>query len=250
MHIGYISKTLFLRAARPLLIFLFLFVIGEGMFSEVSSRTTSVYKGEMNATVWVKWQPESFYFAKPIDYFITKHDNASLRKAILRFHVPSIMGKGLIPASGLAAFLEKNNPHISRNKATEIAKIYTEEAHHEGVNPDVAFSQMCLETGFLRYGGDVHPGQYNFCGLGAVKKGRRGLSFSSERLGIRAHIQHLKAYASTKKLNSPVVDSRFRFVARGSIKNIYDFNGRWASDKQYGQKMISLLKRLYQQNQL
>lgn len=138
--------------------------------------------------------------------------------------LPSIMGKGVVPARGLADFLEKNNPNLTWKKANTIARIYVEEARHEGVNPDVAFSQMCLETGFMKFGGDVQPYQHNFCGLGVAKSGSRGLSFSNMRLGIRAHIQHLKAYASTQKMNYPIVDKRFQFVHRGSVKDIHDLS--------------------------
>ncbi len=155
------------------------------------------------------------------------------------------MGKGLFSAALLADFLKKNNPKLHDKKVREIASLYVKEAQIEGVNPDVAFIQMCLETGFLKFGGNVLPSQNNFCGLGVTGIGQKGLSFPSLQLGIRAHIQHLKAYASTEKLHQKLIDSRFRFVKRGSIGDIKEMGGKWASDRYYGQKIESLLKRLY-----
>lgn len=160
---------------------------------------------------------------------------------------PKIMSTGKSSLPMLAEFLETHNPKISKTEARKIANIYIQEANKEGVNYDVAFSQMCLETGFLRYGGNVKPQQNNFCGLGVITNGLSGLSFPSVRIGIRAHIQHLKAYASTSRLKNPVVDTRLRFVKRGTIKTIDDLNGKWASDKHYSRKIRSLMNRLYEE---
>ncbi len=156
-----------------------------------------------------------------------------------------IMDTGLISANYLAGFLSSNNSMVDHNYAVKLARLYIEEANSEGVNPDIAFTQMCLETGFLRFDGTVKPSQYNFCGLGVTGRGVQGLTFKDERKGVRAHIQHLKAYASVNKLNNNLVDSRFRFVKRGSVKDITGLTGRWASDKQYDKKIRNLLHRLY-----
>jgi hypothetical protein len=104
---------------------------------------------------------------------------------------------------------------------------------------------MCLETGFLAFGNDVDPRQNNFCGLGATGGGVVGASFPDSRTGVRAHVQHLKAYASTEPLVRPVVDPRFNMVARGVAPTITDLAGRWAVDPEYGVKILSLLRRLY-----
>ncbi len=63
--------------------------------------------------------------------------------------------------------------------------------------------------------------------------------------GIRAHIQHLKAYSSIEKLNSPIIDKRYKFVKRGSVKTIYDLSGKWAMDPLYGKKLYKLLHKMY-----
>ena len=104
-----------------------------------------------------------------------------------------------------------------------------------------------METGFLKFGGDVKKEQYNFAGLGAVGGGVSGASFSSIREGIRAQVQHLKAYASEEPLNQVVVDPRFQYVKRGSAEYVEwlgqkeNPNGYgWATAKNYGYNIVDL----------
>ena len=53
--------------------------------------------------------------------------------------------------------------------------------------------------------------------MGVTSNGMRGNSFDTPQLGIRAQVQHLKAYASTVDLKNECVDPRFKYVTRGSI---------------------------------
>jgi len=157
----------------------------------------------------------------------------------------SIMGKGKVDAQSLSLFLEKNSPWVETDFVRMLAVLYIEEAEREGVNHDVAFAQMCLETGFLTYGGLVKPEWYNFCGLGAIGPQQPGEIFPDPRTGVRAHIQHLKAYATEEPLNGELVDPRYRYVRKGSSPTIEGLSGTWAADKQYSEKIASLLERLY-----
>ncbi len=159
---------------------------------------------------------------------------------------PSIMGEGTMDASGLTSFFLDNNPQADSVEVRTVAEIYIQESSEEGVNWDVAFVQMCLETGFLRFGGLVTRDMNNFCGLGAISAEQPGCRFPDERTGIRAHVQHLKAYASTEPLEGELVDPRFRYVnPRGRAQDIYHLAGTWASDSEYGVKLAELLERLY-----
>ena len=145
----------------------------------------------------------------------------------------------------LQLFLRNNNEN-SLVKFPDLPKLYREEASLEGVNYDVAFCQMCVETGFLRFGGDIKPEQNNFAGLGTIGGGTDTAIFENARIGVRAHIQHLKAYASLEPLVNEVVDPRFRFVTRGIAPLIDQLSGRWSADLQYGEKIKAMLKRLYE----
>ncbi len=159
--------------------------------------------------------------------------------------IDRIMGHGNTSEIQLLMFLKHNN-ELVLDLYGDIARIYREEATIEGVNYDVAFCQMCVETGFLQFGGDIKAEQNNFAGLGAVGSGAQGPSFSDQRTGVRAQIQHLKAYASTAPLFQTVVDPRFRFVTRGVAPLVSQLSGRWATDINYDKKIMATLRRLYE----
>lgn len=154
-----------------------------------------------------------------------------------------IFSPGNSSSETLAHFLSNGNGELGEELVNEFASIYIEEAKLEGINWDIAFVQMCLETGFLKYGGLVEIGQNNFCGLGSFDN-KQGASFSTIREGVRAHIQHLKAYSSTEVLNGVLLDPRFHLVQRGSAQKVNDLAGRWAEDPKYGIKIISLLQKI------
>jgi hypothetical protein len=156
-----------------------------------------------------------------------------------------IMGKGIMDSEELASFLLSFNPLAGQDFVEDLSRCYVEEAEIEGVNHDLAFSQMCLETGFLHYGNLVTPDMNNFCGLGAISSEQRGEAFPDPRTGVRAHIQHLKAYATDEPLKQALVDPRYRWVKYGRAPTLDGLSGTWASDREYAQKIKSILQRLY-----
>jgi hypothetical protein len=157
-----------------------------------------------------------------------------------------IMGKGRVDGETLALFLMRSNPLIDPDYARVLSSHYINEAAYEGINHDVAFAQMCLETGFLRYGGLVQSEWNNFCGLGAIGPEQPGLIFPDPQTGVRAHIQHLKAYATEEPLFGELVDPRYRYVRKGSSPTIEGLSGTWAVDRQYSVKISAILRRLYE----
>lgn len=118
------------------------------------------------------------------------------------------------------------------------------EAVAEGVRPEVVFAQAMHETGWLQFGGDVKPEQFNFAGIGATGGGNPGNSFESVAVGLRAQVQHLKAYASTAPLNGAQVDPRFQYVTRGSAPTVEDLGGKWAADTSYGTSLRTIMNSL------
>lgn len=177
-------------------------------------------------------------------------DNAN-RTVVLRSNIQppaqigKIMGAGITTEVQLMMFLRANNPS-ALTVFPDIPKLYREEARVEGVNYDIAFCQMCLETNFLRFGDNIRPTQNNFGGLASVGGDSESASFASARIGVRAHIQHLKAYASIEPLVQELVDPRFRFVTRGIAPEVDRLGGRWTADLQYGTKITALVRRLYE----
>lgn len=95
-------------------------------------------------------------------------------------------------------------------------QIVYDEAVKEGVKPEIVFGQAMKETGYLQFGGAVKIEQFNFAGLGATGGSVAGAQFSNVAEGIRAQVQHLKAYASKDSLTQETVDPRFNLVTRGS----------------------------------
>jgi hypothetical protein len=157
----------------------------------------------------------------------------------------NILGRGRVPAEKLAAFLREKNPEVDETFAEELAALYVEEAAAEGVNADIAFSQMCHETGYLAFGGLVTADMNNFAGLGAIGPEQPGERFVTPQVGVRAQIQHLKAYATAAPLERALVDTRYRYVRYGSAPTIDGLAGTWAADRDYGKKLRATLERLY-----
>ena len=129
----------------------------------------------------------------------------------------------------------------------QFAQIVYEEAIAEGIKPEVVFTQCMKETAFLKYGGEVNPNQYNFAGIGATGS-VHGATFENVRMGIRAQVQHLKAYGSLDKLINQCVDPRFNLVSRGSAKYV-EWLGKkenptgsgWATSKNYGHDIVNMI---------
>ena len=133
----------------------------------------------------------------------------------------------------------------------EFCQIYYEEAEKEGIKAEVAFAQAMKETGWLQFKGDVKAEQYNFAGMGATGNGVTGESFKDVREGVRAQIQHLKAYGSTKNLDQTCVDNRFKYVERGcsiyvewlGIPNNPENKG-WAAADGYGVDIVKMIQKM------
>jgi hypothetical protein len=161
-----------------------------------------------------------------------------------------LLGRGQVEAEKLAAFLLGVNTDADSEFVERLARLYVEEAALEGVDHDVAFAQMCLETGFLRYGGLVTYDMNNFCGLGAIGPEKTGERFPSPQLGVRAQIQHLKGYATSDPLNQELVDPRYKYVNLGSAPTIERLSGSWAADRSYAEKIVDILRRIYNANSI
>ena len=165
----------------------------------------------------------------------------------------SIIGTPMATQRQCVRYLLQNNPNPDiAVSAEEIVSYYYEEGEREGIRPDVAFAQALKETGFFRYGGTVTADQNNFCGLGTTSATVKGFYFPNPQIGVRAHIQHLLAYSSTRKPTLPLVDPRYFLVRKAygnkTLGNWQDLNGRWAVPGNfYGQEILSMFKAMLNQ---
>ena len=173
----------------------------------------------------------------------------------------TIMGQSTVTVDQLVNYYKKSghvypSEELAKGGAAlleQFCQIYYEEAQTEGVRVEVAFTQAMKETGWLKFGGIVQVNQFNFAGIGALDGNTTGncASFPDVRTGVRAQIQHLKAYASKDNLNNACVDPRFHLVKRGSAPYVEwlgvqeNPNGvGWATAKNYGQNIVDMIKKL------
>ncbi len=178
-----------------------------------------------------------------------KDIKAAMEGSTAEDSLTAIMGKAQATAEQMKSYLKKKNPSVPQS-VLDMVPLYLSEGEAEGVRGDIAFAQSCLETGNFTFSGSaVTLPQNNFCGLGVTQRGRTGLSFETAQLGIRAQIQHLKAYASTDKLRKARIDPRFRYVTRGCapyaewLGQKENPQGKgWAAGEKYGEKILSILK--------
>ena len=131
-----------------------------------------------------------------------------------------------------------------------------DEAVSEGVSPELLFAQVMKETAWLQFGGDVRIQQFNFGGLGATGGGAAGASFPSVQIGLRAQVQHLRAYAdsgaSAQDLSHPLVDTRFAYVRKGSAPYVEHLGIQenpqrtgWATARNYGNDLAAMIDQYF-----
>lgn len=162
-----------------------------------------------------------------------------------------IMGTAVATAAQMQAYIKSVNEKVAQS-VLDMIPLYLSEGKTEGVRGDIAFAQSCLETGNFGFSGSaVTLDQNNFCGMGVTSNGMKGNSFDTPQLGIRAQIQHLKAYASKEALKNTTVDPRFQYVARGCAEYVEwlgqkenpDGKG-WATGAEYGSKILKILQNI------
>ena len=163
----------------------------------------------------------------------------------------AIAGKAKATAAQMQTYIKSVNNKVPQS-VLDMIPLYLSEGSAEGIRGDLAFAQSCLETGnFTFKGSAVTLDQNNFCGMGVTRNGLKGSSFSTPQMGIRAQIQHLKAYANRESLINACVDPRFKYVTRGSIPYV-DLLGiqenpnriGWSSGKNYGPQILDILSRI------
>jgi len=160
-----------------------------------------------------------------------------------------VLGKSSLTAGEITRWYRAQDVRSrSPTSVSTLARLFVREGRAQGVRGDIAFAQSMIETGFLRYGGQVRPSDHNFSGLGACDSCRRGLAFRSPALGVRAQIQHLYAYAdrdaSRRGLARPLADIRFDKVKPKGRARTWERMGRgnWATDPRYSGKVLRIYR--------
>lgn len=189
---------------------------------------------------------------------VTNPDMAEAQETIADGQYP-IMGSSNITVQEMVDYFNASGEvypaeELSEGGADSIetfCQMYYDEATAEGVRPEVAFAQTMKETGFLQYGGDASIEQFNFAGLGTTGNGVPGNSYPDVQTGIRAQIQHLKAYATSDALNQECVDDRYEYVKKGSAPYVQWLGQQenpeglgWATGDNYGYDIVGMIEEM------
>jgi hypothetical protein len=167
-----------------------------------------------------------------------------------------VMGQSSLSWEQLSEFFWRNQPPGSPCLTVSVETLtsyFVWEGNVENVRGDIAFAQSIVETGWFRYGGQVQCGQNNYAGIGATDGGASGASFPDANTGVRAQIQHLRAYAdafatscTAPPLHTPCADPRFDAVEpKGKAPNWNDMgNGNWATSPNYAATVLGVYNRI------
>jgi hypothetical protein len=144
----------------------------------------------------------------------------------------SFIGYCNVTVDELVNMFKKYNPN-KVSKAIRIAEYYIKYGEIFNIRADLAWSQMCHETGFLKYTGFAKEEWNNFCGLGVVGEPDVGCRFQTEELGIIAHYAHLAWYVypdhviqyCNKTYDPRHFGDKHNYKGNSSIKTL---SGRWA----------------------
>lgn len=135
-----------------------------------------------------------------------------------------------------------------------------------GILPEVMCSQICVETGYFKFGGVLDASYHNTCGLkttkgGSDKAASAHMKFKSWEEGINAHADHLALYAGAKgfpkyspetkgyynekcKANGTTKDPRHFTYLYGKCKTVEGLSGTWATNKKYAELILTLVKEI------
>lgn len=162
----------------------------------------------------------------------------------------SIAGEAVATAGQMVAYIKAKRPGVEQS-VIDMIPLYISEGQTEGIAGDIAFAQSCVETGNFAFPAEtcaVTLNQNNFAMMGVTSTFAKGESFATPQIGIRAQIQHLKAYANSDPLGGECVDPRFHLVSRGSAPYV-EWLGQpdnpqgkgWATAKGYGDRILAVL---------
>ena len=157
-----------------------------------------------------------------------------------------ILGQSSINRNGVINYVRSINRSVDVGFLGRLYDSYASEARIEGVNLDIAIAQMLRATNYLR---NNRIGTRNYAGLEPV--GRFNGTFPDMPTGVRAHIQHLKGYASIHLENQDINPRRFVLIQQGHLGQITSLNDRffitWAGNSaaDYRRAIDNILNELY-----
>ena len=152
----------------------------------------------------------------------------------------NIDGPSYVNRKGIAAYVMHQNAFVNRETLNRLIDTYIYEAEIEGINLDIAIAQMLYTTNFL--GKQEIMSTNNYGGL-------KDCRFYNLPEGVRAHIQHLKGYATNEPPKGKCVDPRYDILKEkrylGSSPTVNGLSNKW-SNAEYANKINDILGKMYQ----
>jgi hypothetical protein len=158
-----------------------------------------------------------------------------------------IVGSGSLDKKVIVDYICLNNPAAIRREVENLVDAYIMEAWLENINHDIAVAQMCYATDYLKNRRLVNVHNYgDFAAINGVP-----VTYTHVNEGVRAHIQHLKGYATFDIPKASIVDKRYMILITerilGTVKTLDALFKVWApADHQnYGNGINNILDSLY-----
>ena len=178
-------------------------------------------------------------------YTSSREKLARLAQSLTRDTDVSILGPSLLTAEELSAFITARSPSVWPLPVTrlELSHMYIDEAAAEGVRGDLLMIQAVMETGWFRFESGLSEAKdYNFAGINACDSCRSASSFESVRMGVRAHVELVKAYAdetlTSKNTALPYAYKVENIPVRGCCVMFSELGGYWASAHNYYKRVL------------
>ena len=156
----------------------------------------------------------------------------------------SIEGIGTLDRNDIVRYIREYNPNPPSN-VEAIVKAYIDEAKLENINWDIAIAQMCYATNYLKDKQLLNT--HNYAGFGAIKS--VPVTYKTMNDGIKAHIQHLKGYATRILPKGNIVDQRYFILGEilGTVKKLDALFRTWSPGnyQNYGNRINGILMGLY-----
>ena len=142
--------------------------------------------------------------------------------------------------------VSKFNLWLESKGVPEYAEMFRDAGERWGVRWDIAIFQMCLETGFFRFGGDVKKEQNNFFGIGAIGGGAAGDTFKTPAEGVEAQMQNLALRAGgnvpREVVIAPHVSKNYGIISKRGTSRWAQLAGTYAADVKYWEKIKAIAK--------
>jgi hypothetical protein len=158
--------------------------------------------------------------------------------------LPTITGPSALNAGELAGWY--GGTHYQANTTVPMATLagfYLSAGATAGLRGDIAFAQSIVETGYFTFpsGGQLLGSDNNFAGIGACDSCAHGWRFPDAQTGVAAQVQLLQAYATPKKIPTPLVG---RVSVAGCCQTWLSLSGVWATATNYGYAILRIYKEI------